>query len=116
MLGAGAVFGKDEGGAAGTFAFTQRSVDILLQKWSDVVRCEGLGARIKPAAGNIMIKELCISDRHKPLLMANSAFIEYLVDALLLVRFSRVQSAFSALRSNARLILVRRIRRTPEQI
>ena len=33
-----------------------------------------------------MVVELCISDKNKPLLLANSAFIPYVVDALLLVR------------------------------
>ena len=33
-----------------------------------------------------MAVELCISDKHKPLLLNNSAFIPYVVDALLLVR------------------------------
>ena len=33
-----------------------------------------------------MAVELCISDKNKPLLLANSAFIPYVVDALLLVR------------------------------
>ena len=32
-----------------------------------------------------MAVELCISDKNKPLLLANSAFIPYVVDALLLV-------------------------------
>ena len=33
-----------------------------------------------------MVVELCVSDKNKPLLLANSAFIPYVVDALLLVR------------------------------
>jgi hypothetical protein len=33
-----------------------------------------------------MVVELTISDKNKPLLLANPAFLPYLVDALLLVR------------------------------
>ena len=40
----------------------------------------------KPTAAFIMVVELCVSDKTKPLLLANPAFIPYLVDALLLVR------------------------------
>ena len=40
----------------------------------------------KPTSSTIMAVELCISDKNKPLLLANSAFIPYVVDALLLVR------------------------------
>jgi hypothetical protein len=39
---------------------------------------------LKPTADTIMALELCISDTHKPLLLANPDFIPYLVDALLL--------------------------------
>ena len=38
-----------------------------------------------------MAVELCISDKNKPLLLANSAFIPYVVDALLLVRAELTQ-------------------------
>ena len=40
-----------------------------------------------------MVVELCISDINKPLLLANSAFIPYVVDALLLVRAGLTQLA-----------------------
>ena len=40
----------------------------------------------KPTSSTIMAVELCISDKNKPLLLANSAFVPYVVDALLLVR------------------------------
>ena len=44
------------------------------------------GATSKPSADEIFTLELVISDDNKPLLLANRAFIPYLVDALLLVR------------------------------
>ena len=76
------VFGRDEGGSE--FTFTQQHVDMLLNKWSLILRAVGYGATSKPTADSIMVVELCISDRTKPLLLANPAFIPYLVDALLL--------------------------------
>eukprot|EP01046_Picozoa_sp_COSAG06_P004177 COSAG06_NODE_172_length_21346_cov_503.127053_7_plen_201_part_00 len=76
------MFGRDEGGSE--FTFTQRHINLLLAKWSQVVRADGWSATSKPTADTIMVVELCISDRTKPLLLANSAFIPYLVDALLL--------------------------------
>jgi hypothetical protein len=76
------VFGRDEGGSELTF--TQQHVDLLLDKWSQTVRAVGYWASAKPTADNVMVVELCISDRTKPLLLANTAFIPYLVDALLL--------------------------------
>jgi hypothetical protein len=76
------VFGRDEGGSE--FTFTQQHVDMLLNKWSQVVRAVSFNATSKPTADSIMVVELCISDRTKPLLLANPAFIPYLVDALLL--------------------------------
>jgi hypothetical protein len=76
------VFGRDEGGSE--FTFTQQHVDILLDKWSQVVRAVGWWVSTKPTADRVMAVELCISDRAKPLLLANPAFIPYLVDALLL--------------------------------
>ena len=76
------VFGRDEGGS--DFTFTQQHVDLLLEKWSQVVRAVGWNATTKPTADLVMVVELCISDRTKPLLLANPAFIPYLVDALLL--------------------------------
>ena len=77
------VFGRDEGGSE--FSFTQQHVDILLGKWSQIVRAEGYNATFKPTADTLMVVELCISDRNKPQLLANPSFVSYLVDALLLV-------------------------------
>jgi uncharacterized protein YqcC (DUF446 family) len=76
------VFGRDEGGSE--FTFTQQHVDLLLDKWSQTVRAVGWYASSKPTADSVMAVELCISDTTKPLLLANPAFIPYLVDALLL--------------------------------
>ena len=76
------MFGRDEGGSE--FTFTQQHVDLLLDKWSQTVRAVGFNANAKPTADNVMVVELCISDWTKPLLLANPAFIPYLVDALLL--------------------------------
>lgn len=77
------VFGRDEGGSE--FSFTQQHVDVLLGRWSQIVRAVGWNATSKPTADNLMVVELCISDRNKPLLLANQSFVPYLVDALLLV-------------------------------
>jgi hypothetical protein len=83
MLSAGCgVFGRDEGGSE--FTFTQQHVDILLHKWSHVVRAVGFHASTKPSTDSVQVAELCISDKTKPLLLANPAFIPYLVDALFL--------------------------------
>eukprot|EP01046_Picozoa_sp_COSAG06_P052661 COSAG06_NODE_8903_length_2036_cov_5.176562_3_plen_224_part_00 len=76
------MFGRDEGGSE--FTFTQQHVDLLLDNWSQTVRAVGYNATAKPTADRVMVVELCISDRTKPLLLANPAFIPYLVDALLL--------------------------------
>ena len=78
------VFGRDE--TDSEFAFTQQQVDVLVEKWSQTVRAVGWGKTSKPTSSTIMAVELCISDKNKPLLLANSAFIPYAVDALLLVR------------------------------
>jgi hypothetical protein len=78
------VFGRDEGGSE--FSFTQQQVDLLLTRWSHNVRADGIGGVTKPSATTIQVAELCISDKHKPLLLANPSFIPYAVDALLLVR------------------------------
>ena len=83
LVGCG-VFGRDESGES-DFAFTQPQVDVLIEKWSQSVRAVGWNKTQKPTASSIMAVELCISDRNKPLLLANSAFIPYVVDALLLV-------------------------------
>ena len=78
------VFGRDEGDSE--FVFTQQQVDTLIEKWSQTVRAVGFNKISKPTSSTIMVVELCISDKNKPLLLANSAFIPYVVDALLLVR------------------------------
>eukprot|EP01043_Picozoa_sp_COSAG02_P027479 COSAG02_NODE_1624_length_11594_cov_6.314833_9_plen_88_part_00 len=79
-----AVFGRDEG--TSEFSFSQSHVDILVEKWSQTVRAEGFNARSTPTGSSIAAVELCISDKNKALVLANSEFIPYLVDALLLVR------------------------------
>ena len=48
------------------------------------MRAVGYYAGAKPTGDTIMALELCISDKNKPLLLANPDFIPYLVDALLL--------------------------------
>ena len=78
------VFGRDEGDSE--FSFTQQQVDALIERWSQVVRAVGYNKTTKPTSSIIMVVELCVSDKNKPLLLANSAFIPYVVDALLLVR------------------------------
>ena len=82
------MFGRDEGGSE--FAFTQQQVDTLVEKWSQTVRAVGFNRISKPTSSTIMAVELCISDKNKPLLLANSAFIPYVVDALLLVRAKHI--------------------------
>ena len=39
-------------------------------------------ARVKPGPASIFVLELCVSDRHKQLLIEEPAFLPYLVDAL----------------------------------
>ena len=78
------VFGRDEGDSE--FSFAQQQVDVLIEKWSQIVRAVGYNKTTKPTSSTIMLVELCVSDKNKPLLLANSAFIPYVVDALLLVR------------------------------
>ena len=75
------VFGRDEGGSE--FTFSQQHIDILLTRWSHLVRAVGFYKTMKPTADTIMVLELTISDENKPLLLANKSFIPYLVDALL---------------------------------
>lgn len=76
------VFGRDEGGSE--FTFSQNHVDMLLEKWTSIVRAVGHNAVSKPTTDTIMVVDLAISDVHKPLLLNNPHFIPYLVDALLL--------------------------------
>ena len=83
------MFGRDE--TDSEFAFTQQQVDALVEYWSQTVRAVGFCKTLKPTSSTILAVELCISDRNKPLLLANSAFIPYVVDALLLVRAELTQ-------------------------
>ena len=83
------MFGRDE--TDSEFAFTQQQVDALVQKWSQTVRAVGYSKTSKPTSTSITAVELCISDKNKPLLLANSAFIPYVVDGLLLVRAELTQ-------------------------
>ena len=78
------VFGRDEGNSE--FSFTQQQVDTLIQKWSQIVRADGWGKTSKPSDSTITVVQLSISDKNKSLLLANSTFIPYVLDALLLVR------------------------------
>lgn len=76
------VFGRDD--ERSDFCFTQHHIDILLKRWSQVVRGEGFSRATKPTADAIMVVELCVSDLNKPLLLSNACFLPYLIDALLL--------------------------------
>ena len=60
-----AVFGRDEAGEADSgFRFTQTLVDMLISKWSNIVRAiDGAGSVLKPNANTVAVSELCISDR-----------------------------------------------------
>ena len=53
------VFGRDEGGSE--FTFTQQHVDMLISKWSDVVRAVGHNVNAKLTPDTVMVIELCIS-------------------------------------------------------
>eukprot|EP01043_Picozoa_sp_COSAG02_P081431 COSAG02_NODE_19890_length_860_cov_0.536137_1_plen_135_part_01 len=76
------VFGRDETGSELTF--TEQHIETLLSKWSQIVQPTGPWKGTKPSADNIFALDLCISDENKPRLLANSRFLPYLVDALLL--------------------------------
>lgn len=54
----------------------------MLDRWSQYMRGEGWWAALKPSDSTIFVLELCISDQNKSLLLAESNFIPYLVDAL----------------------------------
>ena len=54
-----------------------------LARWSQIVRPAAVFP-YKTNSDNIQALELCISDKNKPLLVANKGFIPYVVDALLL--------------------------------
>ena len=77
-----AVFGKDEGGSE--FTFTPPHIEMLTDNWSQSIRAIGIYKSQKPSPDSIFAAQLCVSDRNKPLLVANKDFIPYLVDALLL--------------------------------
>ena len=78
---------------------------MLVEKWSQNVRAVGYSKNSKPTSSTITAVDLCISDKHKPLLLANSAFIPYVVDALLLVRaeLTQLSECTSGLRETAAL-------------
>lgn len=60
-----AVFGRDEAGSneGSEFRFSQPLVDLLVSKWSDVVRARGFYATYALSSDTLMAEELCISDR-----------------------------------------------------
>ena len=76
-----AVFGRDENSE---FTFTPQHIELLTESWSQNVSKVGWRVHSKPTADAIYAAQLCVSDRHKPLLTANPHFVPYLVDALLL--------------------------------
>lgn len=76
------VFGRDESDSE--FTFTAQHIDMLLTLWTQIVRAIGVRATRTPTAETIAVADLCISDANKPLLLQNSKFLPYLVDALLL--------------------------------
>eukprot|EP01052_Picozoa_sp_SAG31_P046191 SAG31_NODE_8732_length_1398_cov_0.995381_1_plen_381_part_01 len=76
------VFGRDEEGSP--FTFTQPQVDSMLTAWQQIMKAEGYRSSNKPSSENIQVLELCVSDRNKSLLLANTTFIPYLMDGLLL--------------------------------
>ena len=73
------MFGRDEGGVERHFTFTEQHIDILVTRWSGIVRREGLNANSKPTAGTVMALDLCISDANKPMLLENTKFLPYAV-------------------------------------
>ncbi len=76
------VFGRDELGSE--FTFTPQHIEMMAENWSTYVRAVGWRVNTKPTADSIFAAQLCVSDKNKPLLIANQRFIPYLVDALLL--------------------------------
>lgn len=75
------VFGRDEDSE---FIFTPQHIEMLTEFWTLIVTRAGYLSRLKPTQDEIYAAQLCVSDVHKPLLMANRRFVPYLVDALLL--------------------------------
>ena len=66
------VFGRDEGALrsetqsvtqSSEFRFSQELVDLLVRKWSDVVKAKGFSATWALSSDTLMAEELCISDR-----------------------------------------------------
>ena len=47
------IFGRDEGGIEHSFSFTQKHIDILVTRWSGIVRREGINSTSKPTADTI---------------------------------------------------------------
>ena len=75
------VFGRDE---HSEFTFTSQHIEMLTVNWSRIVRKIGWRSHTKPNADEIHAAQLCVSDAHKPLLIANVDFISYLVDLSLI--------------------------------
>ena len=73
------MFGRDEGGVERHFTFTEQHIDILVTRWSGIVRREASGVHSKPTAGTVMALDLCISDANKPVLLENTKFLPYAV-------------------------------------
>ena len=58
------VFGRDEAENDDSgFRFDQPLVDLLVGKWSDIVRSKGFYATFALSSDTLMPEELCISDR-----------------------------------------------------
>ena len=76
-----AVFGRDESEHA-EFSFTQDLVDQMIENWSLTVNNPSYPT--KPNPDKMLTLDLCISDKNKPLLLANSSFIPYLISGLFL--------------------------------
>lgn len=81
LLSGCAIFGRDESENA-EFSFTQDLVDQLVDNWSLTVNNPSYPT--KPSPDKMLTLELCISDKHKPLLLSNSSFLPYLISGLFL--------------------------------
>ena len=75
------MFGRDESEHA-AFSFTQELVDEILGNFD--VTINNSNYPTKPTADKMLTLELCISDKHKPLLLAYKIFIPYLISGLFL--------------------------------
>lgn len=67
---------------AAAFLFTQDLVDMMIENWRLTVTNPEYPT--KPTSDKMLTLELCISDSHKPLLLANPTFIPYLISGLFL--------------------------------